>query len=94
MLFKELLAHFEINESFPDYLLEESFNDVFLRGDFFKEDANYKIVAKTRKKVTHTIFIRPNDEFPVAVLSELPNGLLNGLKFGQNKGDITYINKL
>ncbi|WP_458456547.1 hypothetical protein [Methanobrevibacter sp.] len=94
MLFKELLAHFEIAETFPDYLLEESFNEVFLNGDFSKQNNDYRIVAKTRKKVTHTMFIKPDEDYPVIVLSELPNGQLNGVKFGQSKDDLRYINEL
>lgn len=94
MLFKDILTHFEIEESFPDYLLEESFNEVFLNGDFSKENNDYRIVAKTRKKVTHTMFIKPNEDYPVIILSELPNGLLNGVKFGQTKDDLKYINEL
>ncbi|AMD17753.1 hypothetical protein TL18_06820 [Methanobrevibacter sp. YE315] len=94
MILKDILDHFEITESFPDYLLEQSFNKVFLDGDFSKEGNNYKIVAKTRKKVTHIMVLKPDDEFPLTVISELPNGLLNGMKFGLNEGDVTYISEL
>ena len=37
MIFKELLEYFNIEESFPDYLLEQTFNKVFLDGEFTKE---------------------------------------------------------
>lgn len=94
MLFKELLNHFKIDEEFPSYLLDESFNDVFLDGEFTETDKNYKIVAKTRKKITHTMIIAPGDEFPVIVISELQTGALNGVKFGREKGSLVYIDEL
>ena len=92
MILKDLLNFFEIDADLPDYLLEESFNDVFLKGDFFFFINSFKIVAKTRKKVTHTMVINPNTDFPVIIMSELPNGLLNGMKFGLTKGDVVFIN--
>ena len=94
MIFKDILNHFGIDEEFPEYLLDESFNEVFLRGDLSKTNNNYKIVAKTQKKVTHTMFIKPGGDFPLIIMSELPNGSLNGVKFGLNEGDVAYINKL
>lgn len=94
MILRDLLNHFEIDESFPDYLLEQSFNKVFLDGDLSKTDNNYKIVVTTRQDVTHQMFLRPGDNYPVAILSELPNGLLNGMKFGLSEDDVVYINKL
>lgn len=94
MIFKELLDYFGIEESFPDYLLEQTFNKVFLEGEFTKVDNNYKIVVKTRQNVTHQMFIKPDEEYPVIIMSELPNGLLNGMKFGQTKDDEVYINEL
>ena len=94
MIFKDLLEYFNIEESFPDYLLEQTFNKIFLEGDFSKEGNNYKIVVKTRQNVTHQMFIKPNDDYPVAILSELPNGSLNGMKFGLTQDDVVYINKL
>lgn len=94
MLFKEILNHFKIQEDFPDYLLDESFNDIFKDGDLSKKDNDYKIVVKTRQNVTHQMFIKPNDDFPLIIMSELPNGSLNGIKFGLNKDDVTYINEL
>ncbi len=94
MILKDLLNYFDIEESFPDYLLEQSFNEVFLDGDLSKSDNNYKIVVKTRQDVTHQMFLKPNDEYPVIIMSELPNGSLNGMKFGQSEGDVSYINEL
>lgn len=94
MILKDLLNHFDIEDNLPDYLLEQSFNEVFLDGDFSKTDNNYKIAVKTRQNVTHQMFIRPGDECPVVIMSELPNGNLNGMKFGQSQGDVKYINNL
>lgn len=94
MIFEELLEYFGIEESFPDYLLEQTFNKVFLEGEFTKVDNNYKIVVTTRQNVTHQMFIKPDEEYPVIIMSELPNGSLNGMKFGQTKDDEVFINEL
>ncbi|WP_405303960.1 hypothetical protein [Methanobrevibacter sp.] len=94
MILKELLDHFNIDESFPDYLLDESFNEVFLEGDLSKTDNCYKIEIKTRQDVIHTMYLNPDDDFPVKVMSKLPNGKLNGIKFGQTKDDLTFVNRL
>ncbi|WP_410319219.1 hypothetical protein [Methanobrevibacter sp.] len=94
MILKDLLDYFNIEDNLPDYLLEQPFNEVFLDGDFEKTDDTYKIEVTTRQDVTHQMFIRPDDEFPLTIMSVLPNGNLNGMKFGQNKGDVTYINEL
>ncbi|MCI6994267.1 MAG: hypothetical protein MR875_05375 [Methanobrevibacter sp.] len=94
MIFSELLNHFKIDEEFPEYLLDQTFNDVFIDGNLSKIDENYKIVIKTRQNVIHQMFIKPNDAHPVTILSKLPNGLLNGMKFGRTRDDVTYINKL
>lgn len=94
MFFKDLLNHFNISENFPDYLLDESFNEIFLEGDLSKTDKDYKITVKTRQNVTHTMYISPDGDFPVIVMSELPNGKLNGIKFGHKKDDLTFINNL
>ena len=94
MIFKELIHHFNITDEFPDYLLEESFNEIFKDGDLSKESGEYKIVVETRQNVTHQMFIRPNDNFPLIILSKLPNGSLNGIKFGLDSDDVTYINEL
>ena len=94
MIFKDLLDYFNVEESFPDYLLEQSFNKIFLDGDFSKIDNEYKIVIKTRQNVTHQMFLKPQEDYPVIILSELPNGSLNGMKFGQSEGDVSYINEL
>lgn len=94
MIFKDLLEYFNIEESFPDYLLEQTFNKVFLDGEFSKENNNYKIVVTTRQNVTHQMFIKPDEDYPVIIMSELPNGSLNGMKFGQTKDDEIFINEL
>lgn len=93
MILKELLDYFSIEVNLPPYLLEESFNEVFVKGDFSKENNFYKIVVKTQKNVTHTMIIKPDSDFPVTVMSELPNGLLNGMKFGLKKGEVAYTNE-
>lgn len=94
VIFKELLDYFNIGESFPEYLYEQTFNDVFLDGEFSKQDNNYKLVVTTRQDVTHQMFIRPAEDYPVIIMSELPNGSLNGMKFGQTSDDVAYINEL
>ena len=94
MIFSELLKYFNIKEEFPPYLLDQSFNEVFLDGELFRIDKNYKIVVKTRQDVVHKMFIKPDDMYPVIILSKLPNGFLNGMKFGYAKDDVIYINKL
>ncbi|MBQ7928797.1 MAG: hypothetical protein IJ287_08680, partial [Methanobrevibacter sp.] len=91
MIFKDLLSHFQIEDEFPEYLYEQTFNEVFLDGEMSSEDNRYKIVITTRQDVTHQMFLNPSDEFPVVILSKLPNGLLNGMKFGRVKGQVTYI---
>ena len=88
------MNHFEIEANIPDYLLDESFNKIFLDGDLSKKDNLYKITIKTRQDVTHNMFIRPNDEFPIIIISELPNGRLNGMKFGPTQNDVEYINEM
>lgn len=94
MILKDLLEHFKIEESFPDYLLEQSFNKIFLDGDLSKIDDAYKIVIKTRQGVTHQMFLKPKEDYPLIILSELPNGSLNGMKFGLTEDDVAYISKL
>lgn len=94
MILEDLLKHFNISESFPDYLLCQTFNEVFLEGNLSKQDNTYKIAVRTRQDVTHQMFLKPDDEYPVVILSELPNGSLNGMKFGQKESDVVYINGL
>lgn len=94
MILKDLLSHFHIEDEFPEYLYEQTFNEVFLDGELSREDNRYKIVITTRQDVTHQMFLNPQDEFPVVILSKLPNGLLNGMKFGRCKGQVTYIDGL
>ncbi len=94
MILKDLLNHFEITENLPDYLLNHTFNEVFLDGKLTKNHNNYEIVVSTRQNVTHHMFIKPDEEFPVIILSELPNGSLNGMKFPQNEHEGIPINGL
>ena len=49
MILKDLLAYFDINADLPEYLYEESFNEVFMKGELSKENSIYKIVIKTQK---------------------------------------------
>lgn len=91
MILKELLTHFNIEVSLPEYLYEESFNEVFLKGKLSKENDSYKIVIETQKNVIHSLIINANDDYPVVISSLLPNGKTNGTKFGQKKGDLVYI---
>ncbi len=94
LILKDLLNYFNINESFPDYLLNQTFNEVFLEGNLTKNENNYKIVVKTRQGVIHQMILKPNEEYPIIIMSELPNGSLNGMKFGQSENDVAYINEL
>lgn len=91
MILKELLDYFKIDVELPDYLYDESFNEVFLEGEMSNGDGAYKIVIETRKNVIHTLIINPDDDFPVIVSSLLPNGKSNGIKFGKTKGDLVYV---
>ncbi|MDO5810259.1 MAG: hypothetical protein Q4Q37_04120 [Methanobrevibacter sp.] len=94
MILTELLSHFQIDVELPDYLLNQTFNKVFLDGDLTKNDNDYKIVVRTRQDVTHMMFIKPEEEFPIIIMSELPNGLLNGMKFSKSEGEGIPISKL
>ena len=81
MILKDILDHFAIEAVLPDYLLNQTFNEVFLDGELTVEGDDYEIVIRTRQNVKHQMFIRPEEKFPVIIMSELPNGLLNGMKF-------------
>ena len=94
MILEDLLNHFDIREEFPGYLLNQTFNEVFLDGDLTKTENDYKIVVTTRQNVTHQMFLKPNDDYPIIIMSILPNGNMNGMKFGQNETDVKYIDKL
>ena len=94
LILKDLLVHFNIQEDLPEYLLQQTFNEVFLDGKLSKKDNTYEIVVKTRQDVTHQMFINSNEEFPVIIMSELPNGLLNGMKFPREEHVGIPINKL
>ena len=91
MILKDLLAYFDINVDLPEYLYEESFNEVFMKGELSKANNVYKIVIKTQKEVIHTMIIDSDSDFPVIISFELPNGAKNGIKFGKNKDDLKYI---
>lgn len=94
MIFRELLEHFDIAGEFPDYLLNQTFNEVFLEGELSRVSNSYKIEVTTRQDVTHQMFIKPSEAYPVTIMSVLPNGSLNGMKFGITPDDVSYINKL
>ena len=94
MILKELLDYFNISEEFPEYLLDGTFNEVFLDGKLLKTDDCYRIEVTTRQDVTHQMFLKPKDEYPVVIMSRLPNGSLNGMKFGLTESDVSYINEL
>ena len=91
MILKNLLDYFNIDVDLPEYLYEESFNEVFLKGKLSKVDNTYKIVIETRKDVIHTMIINPLDDYPLTIISTLPNGKSNGTKFGKTKDDLKFI---
>jgi len=94
MILSELIKHFGIDIDLPEYLLKHPFNDVFLEGNMTVEDNVYKIAVRTRQDVTHQMFLNSGGEFPVTIMSELPNGKLNGMKFPQEEHVGIPINKL
>jgi hypothetical protein len=94
MILKDLMDYFDITANLTDYLLKHPFNEVFLDGDLTMDGNDYMIEVTTRQNVTHQMHIRPNDEFPVIIMSKLPNGNLNGMKFGQNEGDEKFVDDL
>ena len=94
MILRDLLKHFNIGESFPEYLLAHPFNRVFLEGELSESENTYKIAVTTRQDVTHQMFLRPGDDYPLIILSELPSGKSNGMKFGLTEDDVTYISRL
>ena len=91
MNLKELIDYFNLEINLPEYLYEETFNKVFMKGKLSKVGDIYKITVKTQKDVIHIMIIDSNDKYPVIILSELPNGRTNGTKFGQRNGDLVYI---
>ena len=91
MILKELLDYFDIDVDLPEYLYEESFNEVFLKGVLSKSENAYKIVIETRRDVVHTMIIDCDDEYPVVISSLLANGKSNGIKFGKSRDDLVYI---
>lgn len=91
MILKELLDYFNLEIDLPQYLYEETFNEVFMKGNLSKINDIYKIAVKTQKDVIHTMIIDSDDNYPITILSELPNGRTNGTKFGQSSSDLVYI---
>ncbi len=94
MILSDILNHFGIDEIFPDYLLNHPFNKVFLDGDLTLENNSYKIAVRTRQDVIHQMFLKPDSDFPVIILSVLPNGRQNGIKFGLHEGEEIPISEL
>lgn len=94
MILKDLLNHFDIEVALPQYLLEHHFNEVFFDGNLTINNGSYKIEITTRQNVTHRMFIMLDEKYPVIILSVLPNGKQNGIKFGLNPGDEIPISKL
>ena len=91
MILRELLDNFDIDVEIPEYLYDHPFNEVFLNGDLSKSSNSYRITVETRKNVTHTMIINPDDAYPVVISSLLPNGKSNGTKFGQSEDDLLFI---
>ena len=91
MILKDLLDYFNLEVSLPEYLYDESFNEVFKKGNLSEINDTYKITIKTQKNVIHTMIIDSSNDYPVIIFSELPNGRTNGCKFGQSDGDLVYI---
>ena len=91
MILRELLDYFEIDVDLPEYLYGHPFNEVFLKGELYRNSNSYRITVETKKDVTHTMIINPGDSYPVVILSILPNGKTNGTKFGQSEDDLLFI---
>lgn len=91
MILKDILNYFKLDIELPAYLYEESFNDVFLEGILVRKENAYEITIKTRKDVIHTMIINPLDDYPLTIISTLPNGKSNGTKFGKTKDDLKFI---
>ncbi len=91
MILKEIIKHFKIEIELPDYLLEQNFNDVFIKGELTNNQNTYKITVLTRKNITHTMIINLGDDYPLTITSTLPNNTRNGIRFGKNKNDLKYI---
>ena len=91
MILKEIIKHFKIEIELPDYLLEQNFNDVFIKGELTNNQNTYKITVLTRKNITHTMIINLGDDYPLTITSTLPNNPRNGIRFGKNKNDLKYI---
>ena len=55
MILKDLIDHFKIEADLPEYLLDQSFNEVFLEGNLSRTGSGYKIEVTTRQDVTHQL---------------------------------------
>ena len=91
MILKDLLTYFKLDIKLPEYLYGESFNEVFLEGNLIKKENAYEITIETRKDVIHTMIIDPLDDYPVTIISTLPNGKSNGTQFGKIEGDLKFV---
>ena len=91
MILKDLLTYFKLDIKLPEYLYGESFNEVFLEGNLIKKENAYEITIETRKDVIHTMIIDPLDDYPVTIISTLPNGKINGTQFGKTEGDLKFV---
>ena len=85
MILKELLTHFNTEVSLPEYLYEESFNEVFLKGKLSKENDSYEIVVETQKDVIHSLIINANNDYPVVVSSFFQTAKRTGLNLVRKK---------
>ena len=91
MILRELLNYFKLDIELPAYLYDESFNEVFLKGNLVKKINSYEISIETRKDVIHTMIISPLDDYPITIVSTLPNGKTNGTRFGKSEGNLNFI---
>ena len=94
MILKDLLNHFNIDGNFPVHLLKHPFNEIFLDGALSKNNNAYNIEIKTRQNVVHQMILNLDSNYPVVIISKLPTGKLNGVKFGYDEHDLVYINEL
>ena len=74
MIFKDVLNHFNIKGDFPDYILNQTFNEVFLEGDLEVNNNSYKISITTRQNVTHQMFIDDSNNQQKITLEQLSAG--------------------
>ena len=55
------------------------------------DELELKIDSLNNRKDSIRNVIDSNNDYPVIILSKLPNGRTNGCKFGQSDGDLVYI---